>query len=101
MSKVENITRQKLYDLVFQELGLPKISCSAFVDTLFDSLIANLKKNKKVKIALFGTFSKKNKKSRVGRNPKTKEEKTISDRDVVLFKASKKFKDLVNSQNDS
>jgi len=38
---------------------------------------------------------------RIGRNPKTKEEKTISDRDVVLFKASKEFKDLVNSKNDS
>ena len=34
MSKVENITRQKLYDLVFQELGLSKISCSAFLYNL-------------------------------------------------------------------
>ena len=41
------------------------------------------------------------KKSRIGRNPKTKELKTISNRDVVLFKASNEFKDLINSKNDS
>ena len=99
MSKVENITRQKLYNLVFQELGLSKISCSAFVDTLFDSLITNLKKNKKVKIALFGSFSKKSKRSRVGRNPKTKEEKTISSRNVVTFKASKLLIKKINRFN--
>ena len=49
----------------------------------------------------FGTFSIRSKKSRIGRNPLTKEKKMISDRDVVLFKASKEFKGLVNSGNDS
>ena len=61
----------------------------------------NLKKEKKLKLSKFGTFSIRTKKSRIGRNPKTKEIKTISDRDVVLFKAAKEFKDLVNSKNDS
>ena len=65
----------------------------------------NLKKinkiEKKLKLSKFGTFSIRAKKSRIGRNPKTKEQTTISNRDVVLFKASKEFKDLVNSKNDS
>ena len=60
----------------------------------------NLKIEKKLKLSKFGTFSIRQKKSRVGRNPKTKEEAAISDRNVVLFKASKEFKDLVNSIND-
>ena len=60
-----------------------------------------LKKEKKLKLSKFGTFSIRAKKSRIGRNPKTKELTTISNRDVVLFKASKEFKDLVNSKNDS
>ena len=55
----------------------------------------------KLEISKFGTFSIRTKKSRIGRNPKTKEEKIISERDVVLFKASKEFKELVNSNNDS
>jgi integration host factor subunit alpha len=54
-----------------------------------------------LKLSKFGTFSIRAKKSRIGRNPKTKEQKVISDRDVVLFKASKEFKDLVNTKNDS
>ena len=66
-----------------------------FLSIIFDSL----KNEKKIKISKFGTFSNRNKKSRIGRNPLTKETKMISDRNVVLFKASKEFKDLVNSNN--
>jgi integration host factor subunit alpha len=64
-------------------------------------MIENLKKEKKLKLSKFGTFSIRSKKSRIGRNPLTREQKTITKRDVVLFKASKEFKDLVNSRNDS
>ena len=59
----------------------------------------NLIKNKKVKIAKFGTFSVREKKQRIGRNPKTKESKIISKRNVILFKASKEFKKYIN-QNE-
>ena len=54
-------------------------------------------KNKKVKISNFGTFEIRHKKKRIGRNPKTKEEKIISERNVVLFKPSKDFKNFINS----
>ena len=81
--------------------GFSKNIAENLIDYLLITIIENLKKEKKIKISKFGTFSIRSKKSRIGRNPKTKEEKTISDRDVVLFKASKEFKDLVNSQNDS
>jgi integration host factor subunit alpha len=64
------------------------------------TIIENLKKNKKLKIYKFGTFSIRNKKSRIGRNPLTKEKKVISSRNVVLFKPSKEFKDLVNSNKN-
>ena len=64
------------------------------------TIIENLKKNKKLKISKFGTFTIRNKKSRIGRNPLTKEKKVISSRNVVLFKPSKEFKDLVNSNKN-
>ena len=57
-----------------------------------------LKKNKKLKISNFGTFILREKKSRIGRNPKTKETKTISARKVILFRASKDFKNFVNNR---
>ena len=89
MNKTKNITRQSIYDLVHSELGLSKNYCSNFVDDIFNIIITGIKKEKKVKISLFGTFSNKEKKSRIGRNPKTKEEKVISSRNVATFKPSK------------
>ena len=58
-----------------------------------------MKEEKKLKLSGFGTFSIRRKESRIGRNPKTKEPKVISSRDVVLFKPSKEFKEFIN-KND-
>ena len=83
------------------QIGFSKSISENLIDDLLVTIIENLKNEKKLKLSKFGTFSVRNKKSRMGRNPLTKEQKTISQRDVVLFKASKEFKDLVNSRNDS
>ena len=77
-----------------------KISASLLGDFLL-TIIESLILEKKLKISKFGTFTIRHKKSRIGRNPLTKEKKKISDRNVVLFKASKEFKDIVNSKDDS
>ena len=83
------------------QIGFSKNISENLIDDFLAIIKENLKDEKKLKLSKFGTFSIRSKKSRIGRNPKTKELKTISDRDVVLFKASKEFKDLVNSKNDS
>ena len=83
------------------QIGFSKKISENLIDDLLATFTENLKNEKKLKLSKFGTFSIRSKKSRIGRNPKTKEQKNISDRDVVLFKASKEFKDLVNSNNDS
>ena len=67
------------------------------MEDILDIIAGNLKKYKKIKISKFGRFSLRSKKSRLGRNPKTKEKKIISERNVVLFKPSKDFKDYINS----
>ncbi len=81
------------------QLGFSKKISENLIDDFFLTILENLKIEKKLKISKFGTFSIRHKKSRIGRNPKTKEIKTISNREVVLFKASKEFKDLVNSND--
>jgi integration host factor subunit alpha len=83
------------------QIGFSKKISASLLDDFFITLVDNLKFDQKLKILKFGTFSIRHKKSRIGRNPRTKEKKNISDRNVVLFKASKEFKDLVNSKNDS
>ena len=96
-----NLTKKDLINLVYMQIGFSKNISENLIDDFFASITENLKNEKKLKLSKFGTFTIRSKKSRIGRNPKTKEQKSISDRDVVLFKASKEFKDLVNSKNDS
>ena len=96
-----NLTQKDLINSVYMQIGFSKNISENLIDDFLITITENLKIEKKLKLSKFGTFSIRSKKSRIGRNPKTKEQKTISDRDVVLFKASKEFKDLVNSKNDS
>ena len=91
-----NVTRQDLYDLTHKELGISKNECIKFVDLIFESLIKNFELSNKVKLSLFGSFDVKRKKSRVGRNPKTLEEKEISSRHVITFKPSKLLSRKIN-----
>jgi integration host factor subunit alpha len=96
-----NLTKKDLINSVYMQIGFSKNISENLINDFLSTILENLKIEKKLKLSKFGTFSIRTKKSRIGRNPKTKEQKVISDRDVVLFKASKEFKDLVNSKNDS
>tara|TARA_B100001063_G_C16363426_1_gene357142 strand:- start:177 stop:476 length:300 start_codon:yes stop_codon:yes gene_type:complete len=95
-----NLTKKDLVNLVYMQLGFSKLITENLIDDFFQTIIENLYNEKKLKLSKFGTFSIRKKKSRLGRNPKTKEEKIISERNVVLFKPSKEFKDFVNLKND-
>ena len=91
-----NLTKKDLVNLIYMQLGFSKQISENLIDDFFKTIIDNLKKEKSLKLSKFGTFSIRQKKSRLGRNPKTKEEKIISERNVVLFKPSKEFKEFVN-----
>ena len=92
-----NLTKKDLVNLVYMQIGFSKLIAENLIEEFFNLIISSLKKEKKIKISKFGTFSVRQKKSRIGRNPKTKEEKKISERNVVLFKPSKEFKELINN----
>ena len=94
-----NLTKKDLVNLVYMQIGFSKSISESLIDEFFSIIVSNLKKEKKVKISNFGTFSIRQKKLRIGRNPKTKEKKMISARNVVLFKPSKEFKKLLNNKN--
>ena len=91
-----NLTKKDLVNLVYMQLGFSKQISENLIDEFFQSIIVNLQKEKILKLSKFGTFSIRRKNSRVGRNPKTREKKIISERNVVLFKPSKEFKEFVN-----
>jgi len=91
-----NLTKKDLVNLVYMQLGFSKQISENLIDYFLSTIISNIKNEKKLKLSKFGTFSIRQKKSRIGRNPKTKETKMISSREVVLFKPSKEFKDFIN-----
>ena len=95
-----NLTKKDLVNIIYMQVGFSKQISEHLIDEFFSLIILNLKKEKKLKLTKFGTFFIKLKKSRIGRNPKTKENKIISERNVVLFKPSKEFKNFVNLQNE-
>mgnify|MGYP001226670948 FL=1 len=91
-----NLTKKDLVNLVYMQLGFSKQISENLIEDFLSTFVSNIKKEKKLKLSKFGTFSIRQKKSRIGRNPKTKETKAISSREVVLFKPSKEFKEFVN-----
>ncbi len=95
-----NLTKKHLVNSVYMQLGFSKQLSENLIEEFFQSIIVNLQKEKILKISKFGTFTIRKKVSRVGRNPKTKEKKIISERNVVLFKPSKEFKEFVNLRNE-
>ena len=95
-----NLTKKNLVNLIYMQIGFSKQICENLIDDFFQTIINNLSKEKSLKLSNFGTFSIRQKKSRIGRNPKTKETKIISSRDVVLFKPSKEFKEFINHKDN-
>ena len=91
-----NLTKKDLVNLVYMQIGYSKIISENLIDEYFSLIISNLIKENKLKISNFGTFVVREKKTRIGRNPKTKEEKKISQRKVILFRPSKEFKLFIN-----
>ena len=93
-----NLTKKDLVNLVYMRLGFSKQISENLIEDFLSTIVSNIKNEKKLKLSKFGTFTIREKKSRIGRNPKTKKETLISERNVVLFKPSKEFKDFVNSK---
>jgi len=92
-----NLTKKELINAIYMQIGFSKKISENLLEDVFQILLKNIKDKKKVKIAKFGTFVLRKKNERLGRNPKTKEEKIISERNVILFKPSKDLKQYINN----
>ena len=96
----KNLTKKDLVNLIYMQIGFSKQISEILIDDFFLLIMENLIKKEKIKLSKFGTFSIRLKKMRIGRNPKTKEIKKISERKVVLFKPSKEFKQIINMKDE-
>ena len=94
-----NLTKKEIINSIYMQLGFSKKMIENILEDMFDILLISLKEKGKVKISNFGTFILRHKQPRIGRNPKTKKETIISERNVILFKPSKFLKNKINNVN--
>ncbi len=98
MTNKHNISRDEIAEAMQNEFGFNRKLCLDIVNDIINIVISGLERDKKVKIHNFGTFTLNRKNSRIGRNPKTKEEYKISSRNVITFKASKILLKYINNK---
>ena len=91
------LTKAKMAEQLFDELGLNKREAKAIVELFFDKILDSLENNVQVKLSGFGNFDLGEKGERPGRNPKTGEEIPISARRVVTFRPGQKLKSRVEA----
>ena len=91
-------TKADLVDAVFKQIGGSEVRSVDAVEVVFETMKQVLESGEKLKVSRFGNFTPRDKRTRVGRNPKTGEAIEISARRVVTFKASPVLKVRMNSR---
>lgn len=92
------VTKADIVEKVYQKIGFSKKEASELVELVFDSLKGQLQRGEKVKISGFGNFVVRGKNERVGRNPQTGDQITISARRVLTFRPSQVLKAMLNGE---
>jgi integration host factor subunit beta len=97
MTKQLTLTKADLIEEVLRITELPRKESETVVETIFDSIIESLQKGEKIEIRGFGSFRTRERRGRVGRNPKTGEKVEVPPKKIPFFKPSKELKDFVNT----
>ena len=93
---MKTVTRVSITEAIYEEIGLSRKDSGDVLDMVIEEIKNELAAGNDVKISSFGTFSLRHKKARVGRNPKTGKEATITPRTVISFKPSQILRKAVN-----
>ncbi len=91
------MTKADLIEEVSRLAELTRKDSEIIVETIFDSIVKSLRTGDKIEIRGFGSFRTRQRKPRVGRNPKTGDRVDVPAKKIPFFKPSKELKDVVNS----
>jgi integration host factor subunit beta len=91
------MTKAELIDDVSRAVEMSRKDSEIIVETIFESIVKSLRAGDKVEIRGFGSFRTRERKPRIGRNPKTGVRVEVPAKKIPYFKPSKELKDLVNS----
>ena len=78
---------------------LSRFDAEVIINSVFDSLIAALRRDERIEIRGFGSFVVKHRRARDGRNPKTGEIVSVSSKRVPFFKVGKELRVRVNQSS--
>jgi integration host factor subunit beta len=92
------VTKADLVEDVIKVTRLPRKESEQIVEIVFDSIISALQGGDKIEIRGFGSFRTRERRGRVGRNPKTGEKVDVPAKRIPFFKPSKELKDYVNTE---
>ena len=90
------MNKAELINAVAEKTGLSKKDSEKAINATFDTITLSMEAGEKVQLVGFGAFDIKERASRIGRNPKTKEEIEIPASRVPVFKAGKALKDAIS-----
>jgi integration host factor subunit beta len=96
-NKERTMTKADLIEEVTRVTELPRKESEMVVETIFDSIIEALQKSDKIEIRGFGSFRTRQRRGRIGRNPKTGAKVEVPPKRIPFFKPSKELKDFVNT----
>jgi integration host factor subunit alpha len=92
----KTLTRADLTETLHRDIGLSRTESADMVNAVLDLISDELVRGNSVKLSSFGTFMLRDKRLRMGRNPKTGEEVPITPRRVLVFRPSQVMKNIVN-----
>jgi integration host factor subunit beta len=90
------MTKADLIEEVSRVVELTRKESEVIVETIFDSVVSSLRAGDKVEIRGFGSFRTRERKGRVGRNPKSGDKVEVPPKTIPFFKPSKELRDVVN-----
>jgi integration host factor subunit beta len=93
------MTRADLTEEVYRAIGMPLKESDAIVCTIFDSIVRALRSGDTVELRGFGSFHTRQRRARIGRNPKTGAQVEVPPKRIPFFKPSKELRELVDSLN--
>jgi len=98
-AREDRMRKAEIVNRIADETGLTKVKAEEAVDAILEEVKDGLQRGEPVILRRFGSFQVREKRARVGRNPKTGEEAGIPARRVVRFKSGKHFKESVNDSS--
>jgi DNA-binding protein HU-beta len=95
------MTKQQLIDAIAEETSKPKADIESTLEVLTRTIGDALASGDRVELGGFGTFTRREKKARMGRNPRTGETIQIAAKREAAFKAGKEFNDRVDQPQET